>query len=325
VPWAADECRAAQEGLVLFDLSASAKLEVSGAGAYAVLDRLSAHALGGGLSTGLWLNERGRIHASVSVLPLKAEGDAVLVISSAGSERLHAQWIRGHAAALHVRNVTSAHAVFLLIGPQALATLAATGVRAAANGEVAQAEIGYAPATIAAVPGYPAEAWLLVVPTEFAAHAVEAIETASGGALRLGGANALEAVRVAAGAPAWPNELADTVTPFEAGQGADIDWNRDFVGRDVLQGERGKQLTTRLVRVAMQEDRHALYGQEGILRDGASIGLTTSGAWSLPDRVPVALGYVSDPSGIDESWFASGSFALDIPGGAAAARCTPVG
>jgi glycine cleavage system aminomethyltransferase T len=115
------------------------------------------------------------------------------------------------------------------------------------------------------------------------------------------------------------------VTPFEAGQGGNVNWNRDFVGREALQHERGKPLTTRLVQVAMREDRHALYGQEGILRDGASVGLTTSGAWSFEHGVPVALGYVSDPAGINHDWFAKGEFSLDIPGEVAPARCMPVG
>ena len=325
VPWAADECRAARNGVVLFDLSAGAKLEVSGPSAQASLDRLSAHALDDGLSNGLWLNERGRIHACVSVLPIKGHADRAMIVSTAGSERLHTQWIRRHAGALQVRNVTSAHAVFLLAGPKALAVLAATGVRDAAGRDVVEVEVGYAPALVAATAGYPAQAWLLVVPTEFAAHAVEAIEIASDGALRHGGANALEALRVAGATPAWPNELADTVTPFEAGQGANVDWNRDFIGREALQHERSQPLTTRLVQVAMREDRHALYGQEGILRDGASVGLTTSGAWSLEHGVPVALGYVSDPAGINDDWFAKGEFALDIPGAVAPARCVPVG
>jgi 4-methylaminobutanoate oxidase (formaldehyde-forming) len=311
--------------VVLFDLSASAKLEVSGPDARASLDRLSAHALGGGLSSGLWLNERGRIHAAVSILPIARQGNSALIVSAAGSERLHAQWIRRHAEALQVRDVTSARAVFLLTGSKALAVLAATGVRDAAGGGVVEAEVGYAPALVAATAGYPAPAWLLVLPTEFAAHAVEAIEIASDGALRRGGANALEALRIAAGVPAWPNELADTVTPFEAGQGGNVDWTRDFVGREALQHERGKPLTTRLVHVAMREDRHALYGQEGVLRDGASVGLTTSGAWSFEHGVPVALGYVSDPAGIDDDWFAKGEFALDLPGEVAPAHCRPVG
>jgi 4-methylaminobutanoate oxidase (formaldehyde-forming) len=79
-----------------------------------------------------------------------------------------------------------------------------------------------------------------------------------------------------------------------------------------------------LVRLVLQNDAGALYGQEGILRNGASVGLTSSGAWSHNAGAPIALGYVTDAAGIDDRWFAEGVFTLDVPGGAAPVRCLPV-
>ncbi|WP_137391961.1 FAD-dependent oxidoreductase [Rhodoligotrophos defluvii] len=325
VSWAAEEGRAAQESLALFDLSAAAKIEVSGAGAFTLMDRLSASPRGRGLWQALWLNERGRIHASVAVLPL--EGTRSLVISAPGSERLHGAWMKRYLRSgeeVILRDASSAHAIFLLSGPRASSVLAEAGARNLDH-PVARIEIGYAPAIAARVEGYLPGAWLLVLPAEFAAHAFEALQAAAGGSVRLAGANALEALRIRAASPAWPSELSDTVTPREAGVEHLIDWNEaDFIGREQALRDQDTTLRSRLVRVAMLEDHSALYGQEGILRNGQPVGLTTSGAWSATDGVPVALGYVSDLDGIDDGWFAGSSFELDIPGGPVPARCTPV-
>jgi glycine/D-amino acid oxidase-like deaminating enzyme/glycine cleavage system aminomethyltransferase T len=325
VPWAAQECREAQDNVLLFDLSANAKLKISGPGSSALLDRLSASAGMNGLSDQLWLTERGRIRAMVSVLKIAEE--QMLVLSSPGSERLHAQWIGRHAAGSDkaaVREVTSAYAAFLLLGPKSAAVLSAAGAGLDDGIPIAQTEIGYAPAFIAQTAIGEASGWLIVVPTEFALHAMEALEAANGGALGLGGLYAREALRIGSGSPAWPHELGDTVTPLEAGLEAKIDWQKpDFVGRAAIVEEReASRLRTRLVRIALDGDRGALYGQEGILRDGRSVGLTTSGAWCPHAGVPVALGYVTGD--VDEDWFAKGRFEIDMPGKPVAARCRPV-
>jgi glycine/D-amino acid oxidase-like deaminating enzyme/glycine cleavage system aminomethyltransferase T len=325
VPWAAEEGRAAEAGVVLFDLSANAKLEVEGEGAVAALDRIAAGSTGEGLQTALWLTENGKVRTVVSTLAVT--DDRVVVLSAPGSERLHAQWIKRHAAppGVAVRDVTSAHAVFLLVGPDTGKLLAATGAKGLDASRPAKVEIGYAPALAAPAPGYGPHAWLVIMSGEFAAHAFEALEDAAGGKLALGGAYALEALRVGSAMPAWPNDLGDTVTPLQAGLAGLIDWDKqDFVGRDAVLAERaGGAPLTRLVRIARRDDADALYGQEGILRNGVSVGLTSSGAWSHQTGAPVALGYVSDHAGIDDGWF-DAIFELDIPGGPAAADCTPV-
>jgi len=319
VPWAAQECRTTEQDLVLFDLSANAKLEVEGAGARPTLDMLSASGLGDGLSRGLWLTERGGIRATISQLPL--DGGRFLVMSGPGTERLHQSWLKNHAAgAIAVREATASHALFLFKGPSARKVLEAAGATGLDGAAPAVTEIGYAPVRIAAVGS---QTWLAIIPNEFAVHAFESLEAARGAPIPLGGSYALDALRLAAASPAWPDDLADTVTPFQAGVAGWVDWNKGaFVGRDALLSARNEtRPKTRLVHLTLSADQGFLYGQEGILRNGKSVGLTTSGAWSHVAGMPVALGYVTDDMGVDEAWCAGGDFALDVPGGAVPALC----
>ena len=298
--WAAEEAKAAEETVALFDLSAGAKLRIAGRDVVEALNGLSTMADSTGLRSALWVNEAGKIRSSVSVLAVSEE--EAFVLSSPGSERLHTQWLeRKGLPNSAIQTASAAYAQFLLLGPEAEARLAAAGVRL--SGEAWQrAELGYAPAVLARASVGRAKGWLILVSVEFAAHAYESLLVA--GPIQPGGLYALEMLRVSAAEPAWPSELGDTVTAAEAGL--------------VRTGGDAKR-NTALVRIVLKEDRGALYGQEGILRNGLSVGLTTSGAWCRHAGVPVALGYVSDPNGIDRAWMDASSFAIDMPGGPAEA------
>ncbi|MGB3540251.1 MAG: FAD-dependent oxidoreductase [Mesorhizobium sp.] len=304
--WAAEEAKTAEEGVALFDLSSSAKLRVSGEAAVSALLSLSGDKFTTpGLKSAVWKNHAGHIRSAVSILVLSA--DEAIVLSAAGSERLHSQWLEGQGiAASAIQNVTSGYARFLLLGPQAEARL--NGAEAAISGDQLQhRELGYAPVILARTSLGAAGGWDVLVATEFAAHAYEALQAA--GTVNLAGAYAMDALRVSAGHPAWPSELGDTVTPYEAG----------------LVGSSAGKRTTALVRIVLKNDEGALYGQEGILCDGKSIGLTTSGAWCRKRNVPVALGYVSNAAGVDAAWISASRFEIDRPGGPAAAEVTLVG
>lgn len=300
IPWGAEEAKAAEETVALFDLSAGAKLRIAGRDVVEALNGLSTMADSTGLRSALWVNEAGKIRSSVSVLAVSEE--EAFVLSLPGSERLHTQWLeRKGLPNSAIQTASAAYAQFLLLGPEAEARLAASGARL--SGEAWQrAELGYAPAVLARASVGRAKGWLILVSAEFAAHAYESLLVA--GPIQRGGLYALEMLRVSAAEPAWPSDLGDTVTAAEAG---------------LVRTSSNAKRNTALVRIVLKEDRGALYGQEGILRDGLSVGLTTSGAWCRHAGVPVALGYVSDPNGIDRAWMDASSFAIDMPGGPAEA------
>ena len=61
-------------------------------------------------------------------------------------------------------------------------------------------------------------------------------------------------------------------------------------------------------------DKHFLYGDEPILRDGGHVGLVTSAGYSpLQSRI-IGLGRVSCAAGVDDRFLDSGSFEVDAGG-----------
>ena len=325
--WAAEEYRGTGSEITLFDLSACAKLEVSGSGSSQALGRLSAGRCGSGLSDTLWLTENGTIRAAISAISL---GPArTLIISEPGSERTHMQWIKRFAKQPHelnIRNMTSAKAVFLLLGDRVDEVLSIAVTGQFGDSGASRVEIGYAPSIISPVGGYHAPGCMIIVPTEFAAHAFEVIERAAKGSITFGGLYALDAIRIEASLPKWPNDIDDSITPLQAGLCKWIDWDKeDFVGRDAVLLERSASvLHTRVVKITSCGDSHVLYGQESILRNGKPVGLTSSGAWLANTNVSGAIGHVFDETGIDDRWFDEGTFELDVPGRAIPANCQPL-
>jgi 4-methylaminobutanoate oxidase (formaldehyde-forming) len=316
VPWAAAEARTAESGVALFDLSAMAKLRICGGEVSAHLDVLAANrAKTHGAGSALWLTPSGRIESRV--MTIRLSDGSVLILSAPGAEHRHTAWIEarnGGGRDVAVTEVTSAFATLLLVGARAEALLLEAGGRYGA--------IGYAPATIAPTTILDIPSWLVITSSEFAMHALEALERAHAG-LPLGGAYALEALRIAARKPAWPQDLDDTISLFEAGLAAEIAWEKPhFVGRDALFEARAKgPPRMRLAHIVLEEDRLALYGQEGILRDGKPVGLLTSGAWNHRVGAPNGFGYMTGADGRRPG----GAIELDIAGERMPARASFVG
>jgi len=304
--WASAEGSQALENATLFDLSASAKLEITGPDSRTVIGELASHALFGNSDIALWLTPWSAIEAAVTILPLAQ--DRYLVISAPGAERHHRYWIKKRIAAdrsFVVAEATAGLSLLLLVGPASTKILQDCDASLFSAGEGGECYIGYAPCRVIRRHNYTVDAWLIMTSVEFAVHAVETLERTAAGRLAPGGLYALESLRINAGIPAWPQDLDDQVKPDMVTGGNDL-------------------VPTRLVRMSMSS-QFPLYGNEGILRNGRNVGQTTSGHWGAFTGMPEALGFVSNQDGIDQDWIDTGRFELDAPGGPYPARCELLG
>ncbi|MGE0007580.1 MAG: FAD-dependent oxidoreductase [Parvibaculaceae bacterium] len=293
--WADAECRRALDAAALFDLSALAKIEVSGAEGDAALAALCVQEPKAGLGRVIWPTAKGTVEAAVMIASL--EPGRHLILSEPGAERRHLSWLRRRIppdSRVEAREATAGLAAFLLAGPEAAKIM--SGAAPGHEEPTGEHHIGYAPCRVWRCDHYGIGAWLIVTSVEFAGHALEALERAASGALAPAGHYALEALRIRAGIPAWPRDLDDQV-PAREGQ------------------------ETKLVRVTMTEGDIPLYGNEGILRDGRTVGQTTSGHWGAFTGRPEALGFVSSAGGVDRAWIEAGRFEIDAPGGPYPAAC----
>ena len=107
------------------------------------------------------------------------------------------------------------------------------------------------------------------------------------------GLAARDTLRLEAGMPLYGNELGPDVTPFEAGLGRVVKFDKpgDFVGRSALAARASEGPRRRLVGLTMKSRRIPRHGY-AVLADGMTCGTVTSGAPSPTLGVPIAMAYL---------------------------------
>lgn len=103
-----------------------------------------------------------------------------------------------------------------------------------------------------------------------------------------------DSLRLEAGMPLYGNELSTQRTPFEAGMGRIVSFDKpeNFVGRAALEPLRETTPAQVLVGLTSDQRRAARSGSD-ITIDGQSVGTVTSGIPSPTLSKPVALGYIN--------------------------------
>ncbi|TQN30566.1 aminomethyltransferase [Haloactinospora alba] len=124
------------------------------------------------------------------------------------------------------------------------------------------------------------------------------------------GLSARDTLRLEAGMPLYGNELSADITPFSAGQGRVVKFDKpgDFVGRAALAEASESQRPRRLVGL-VGRGRRVPRKDQNVLCDGQVVGNVTSGAPSPTLGSPIAMAYVD--GGLSA---AAGTFAVDVRG-----------
>jgi 4-methylaminobutanoate oxidase (formaldehyde-forming) len=322
----AAEHLAARSGVALFDQSSFSKFLVQGTDSLAVLQRLCANdisvPIGRCVYTGL-LNERGGYESDLTVTRIGDEA-FFIVTGSAQATRDH-HWIDSN---IHkdefavVTDVTGAYAVFALMGPRSrelLSRLTGADLSNAAFPFATSQEIdiGYATARATRMSYVGELGWELYVPVEFAVGVHGDLVTAGGEIdLRHAGYYALESLRLEKAFRAWGAELTPDYTPFEAGLGFAVSFEKStpFIGSEALLRQKREGVKRRLVQFVLDDPGPVLYGGELILRDGRPVGDLKSASFGHTLGASVGLGYVQNEDGVDKAFIKQGTYHIDLAG-----------
>ena len=108
------------------------------------------------------------------------------------------------------------------------------------------------------------------------------------------GLAARDTLRLEAGMPLYGNELGPDLTPYEAGLGRVVKFDKpgDFVGRSALLARSSAEPRRELVGLTLQSRRVARHGYP-VLADGVECGIVTSGAPSPTLGQPIAMAYLA--------------------------------
>lgn len=308
----------------LFDLSSFAKLMIEGRDALAVLNRICAanidRPVGSSVYTGL-LNSRGGYESDLTVFRI-AQNRFMLVTGSAQAvhDADHIAKNTPQDAHAFLSDVTNAWSVLAVMGPKApalLQSLSRSDLSETTHPQatVREIDLGYA-TVLANRMSYAGEAGFeLFVPVEFSLGVYETLLGAGG--LHHAGYYALDSLRIEKGFRAWGRELTPDITPFEAGLGFAVDFDKPggFIGRDALLALRGKPLHQRIAQFSLEDPTPQLWGGELLLRDGKPVGKVMSAAHGASLGRPITLCRLEDPDrAIDHAYLEQGRFEIDLAG-----------
>jgi glycine cleavage system aminomethyltransferase T/glycine/D-amino acid oxidase-like deaminating enzyme len=309
-PAIAAEARATRETAALFDETSFAKLEVSGPGACAFLQRVCGNDIDrpvGSIVYTQLLDRRGGIQADLTVTRLASDRFMLITGTAYGNHDLG--WLRFNLppdGSAEIRDVTSSRVCFGLWGPVArdiLAPLTREDLSDAAFPFLTAREIsvGSVPLLALRVTYVGELGWELYAPMEYGRALWSTLWEAGRehGAVA-GGYRAIDSLRLEKGYRVWSSDVTPDETPFEAGLGfaVALDKAEPAMARDALVAAKAAGPTRRLRCLVLDDFLDVCLGNEPVRIDGDIVGRVTSGGQGFAVERSIAYAYLPADAGI---------------------------
>jgi aminomethyltransferase len=298
-----EEHRAVRERCGLFDVSHMGEIDIRGAGAEALCQRLTVNDVrllqDGDGQYSLLCNEAGGVIDDLIVYRL-APDHFFLIVNAANAAVDHA-WIAAHATTdVTIVDRSAALGLLALQGPEAaavLGTLTSLDLRTLRPFTIREARVAGVTVMVSRT-GYTGEdGFELVVD---AGESVGLWNDVLAAAARRGGQpaglGARDTLRLEAALPLCGTDMDTDTSPLEAGLGWVVKLAKPlFVGGPVLEQQKNEGLRRRLVGIQLDEPGIPRHGH-GVWRNGAQIGVVTSGTKSPTLGTFIGMAYVETGS-----------------------------
>jgi glycine cleavage system aminomethyltransferase T/glycine/D-amino acid oxidase-like deaminating enzyme len=287
---------ACRERAALFDESSFAKIEVAGAGSADYLEWLCDNRVARGVGQITYtqmLNARGGIECDFTVTRVEPELFSIVTGTAFGNHDL--SWIRRNAPAdgsVRVSDVTSRWACFGLWGPRARDVLAPLTPDPLDFGYMTMRDlaVGDVPVRALRVTFTGELGWELYCPTEFGAALWRTLwEAGEPHGLAAGGYRAIDTLRLEKGYRVWAADITPDETPHEAGLGFCVAKDKEFAGRDALEG---REPAKRLRCLVLEDPRSVALGNEPVRVEGEIVGRVTTGGYGYTVGRSIAYAYL---------------------------------
>jgi len=302
------EHRAVRERVGLFDFTSFGKLDVSGPGALALLQRLADNDVDrpvGSVVYTQFLNPRGGIESDLTVT--RWAPDRFRVTTGSNFVASDLGWMRMHRPSdggVEIRDVTDEFACIGIWGPEARRVLEAVGASDVSAGafpymsarriEIAGAAVDAQRVTYVGELG-----WELYVDNRHAVAVWDPLQEAGRAfGIEPVGYKAVDSLRLEKGYRYWSTDLTPAENPYEAGLGFCVRLDKgDFIGREALRRIKAdgpaRKLCTIVLATPLPEDSD-LYGGEAVYADHKVVGRLRSTGWGY--TVDKHIGFVYLPA-----------------------------
>jgi glycine cleavage system aminomethyltransferase T/glycine/D-amino acid oxidase-like deaminating enzyme len=298
------EALATRNAAALFDETSFAKIEISGPGSLALLQRLCDNEMDrpiGKITYTQMLNRRGGIECDFTVTRFGAERFFIVTGTAFGGHDLG--WIRSHAPAdgsVAVRDLTSSIACVGIWGPLARQIVEATtgddiGNEAFPYLTSIEMTVGLVPVGAMRVTYVGELGWEFYCPMEYGALLWDTLwEAGQPHGIVAGGYRAIDSLRLEKGYRVWSSDITPEETPYEAGLGFAVRLKKeaDFIGRDALVAAREAGPRKLLACLVIDDPRSVALGNEPVRVGSQIVGRVTSGGYGFAVERSIAYAYL---------------------------------
>lgn len=285
-PIAAAEAKATRETVALYDMTPLRRLEVTGPGALAFLQRMTSNNLAkkpGAVTYTLLLDEAGGIRSDLTVARLAP--DRFQVGANSGSDL---DWLLRHAPGegVQVRDITPGTCCIGVWGPLArdlVQPLTRDDFSHQAFGyfRARHTHLGHVPVTAMRLSYVGELGWELYTTADLGLRLWDTLWAAGQRhGVIAAGRSAFNSLRLEKGYRAWGHDMTTEHNPYEAGVGFAVRPDKgDFLGRDALAGISEDTVPRRLSCLTLDDPSAVVLGKEPVHVDGAPAGYVTSAAY----------------------------------------------
>jgi glycine cleavage system aminomethyltransferase T/glycine/D-amino acid oxidase-like deaminating enzyme len=298
------EHRATREGVVIFDETSFAKMEIEGPGAAQVVEHLCDNRVArevGKLTYTQMLNSRGGIECDFTVGRLAEDSFSIVTGTAFGNH--DREWIRKHLPAdggVRVHDTTSQWACFGIWGPKAREVLQPLTPQSLETEEfpymnLREITVGNAPVRALRVTYVGELGWELYCPMEYGLGLWRALwEEGEPHGIVAGGYRAIDSLRLEKGYRVWGADITPDETPYEGGVGfcVKLDKENRFVGRDALVEAKERGPRTKLCCLLLEDPRSVALGNEPVQIGGEIRGRVTTGGYGYTVERSIAYAYL---------------------------------
>ncbi|WP_431774372.1 GcvT family protein [Streptomyces cucumeris] len=297
-PIAAAEARATRERVALYDMTPLKRLEVSGRGALAFLQRMTTNQLAkkpGSVTYTLLLDEAGGVRSDLTVARLAENRFQV-----GANSGLDLDWLLRHAPDdVHIADITPGTCCVGVWGPLArdlVQPLTRDDFSHGAFGyfKARQTYLGHVPVTAMRLSYVGELGWELYTTADMGLRLWDTLwEAGARHGVIAAGRSAFNSLRLEKGYRAWGHDMTTEHDPYEAGVGFAVRMDKgDFIGRAALEGRSAETARRRLVCLTLDDPAALVMGSEPVFVDGVPAGYVTSAAYGYTVGRTVAYAWL---------------------------------
>ncbi|HVP07645.1 MAG TPA: glycine cleavage system aminomethyltransferase GcvT [Candidatus Acidoferrum sp.] len=288
---------AVRKNIGLFDLSHMGEFEISGKDALAFLQKTTTNDVAaltpGKIQYSCMPYPEGGIVDDLLVYRLP---DKFFLVVNASNIEKDFNWLKSHVFGdVKLVNKSADYGLLAIQGPNAqklMAELTDHNLDAMGYYTCAFAKVGGVELLFSRT-GYTGEdGFEIYIPPQHCAKLWHAVtEAGKKHGLELIGLGARDTLRLEMKMALYGNDIDQTTTPVEAGLSWIVNFDKDFIGKDVMVKQRDEKPKRRLVCLELEGKAFPRHGYD-IYDGGKVVGKVTSGTFSPSLQKPIAMGYV---------------------------------